>query len=125
MKIDGQLLKKQREAKGYSQRELAEITAVSVATLNKWEVLPTANPFPSKLSKVANALDINIEDLICEEYDDKNFVNLSYNEIDMRNTQIFNILSELLLLNRNIDQKIISDIQNILVKWKTNNNNVK
>ena len=63
MRINGQVLKQYRESKGYSQRELADATGISLSTLNKWETLSTANPFPSKLKIVTDALGIAIDDI--------------------------------------------------------------
>ena len=63
MRINGQALKQYRESKGYSQRYLADTTGISLSTLNKWETLSTANPFPSKLKIVTDALGITINDI--------------------------------------------------------------
>ena len=68
MKINGLILKKIREEKGYTQRELSKLTGISTSTINKWETVPDANPFPSKLQILAEKLNIKISDLICFDY---------------------------------------------------------
>ncbi len=66
MKIDGLKLKKIREKKGYTLRELSDLTGISPSTLVKWEIVPTANPFPSKLQIITAKLGIAIEDIALE-----------------------------------------------------------
>lgn len=74
MRINGQALKQYRESKGYSQRELADATGISLSTLNKWETLSTANPFPSKLKIVTYALGKTIDDIALVDYVEKDNV---------------------------------------------------
>lgn len=70
MKIKGELLKKHRQNKGYSLRELASKSGISLSTLNKWETSNSSNPLPSKLTILANALDITMDDLLYPEEKD-------------------------------------------------------
>ncbi len=67
MKINGQKLKKIRESKGYSLRDLADMTGISVSTLVKWEAAPSANPFPSKLQIATAKLGIKIDDIYLDD----------------------------------------------------------
>ena len=69
MKIDGLKLKKIRETKGYTLRELSDLTGISPSTLVKWEIVPSANPFPSKLQIITAKLGISIEEIAMEEID--------------------------------------------------------
>lgn len=81
MKIKGELLKKYRQNKGYSLRELASKSGISLSTLNKWETSNSSNPLPSKLSKLANSLDITIDDLLfIEENEEVEEIELVQNE---------------------------------------------
>lgn len=66
MKIDKEKLRKIREEKGYSLRELAERSGVDYTSLYRWETLDTAQPFPKNVKKVADALGIETVELIPE-----------------------------------------------------------
>lgn len=66
MKIDREKLRKSREEKGYSLRELAELSGVDYTSLHRWETLDTAQPFPKNVKKVATALGIEISELVVE-----------------------------------------------------------
>lgn len=70
MKIDRETLRKIREEKGYSLRELAELSGVDYTSLYRWETLDTARPFPKNVKKVANALGIEISDLAIDNQAD-------------------------------------------------------
>lgn len=63
MKIDRHKLRKIREEKGYSLRELAELSGIDYTSLYRWETLDTAQPRPGNVSKVAKALDIAVNQL--------------------------------------------------------------
>ena len=63
MKIDKNKLRPIREGKGLSQYELSKISGVSVVTINKLETTDTANPFPSTIDKIANALKVGNSEL--------------------------------------------------------------
>lgn len=82
MRINGQALKHYRESKGYSLRELAEATGIALSTLNKWETLAAANPFPSKLKIVSDELGITIDNIALaddvEEFDTSELAFLTY-----------------------------------------------
>lgn len=67
MRIDSEKLKRTRELKGFSLRELANRTGIAIATLNKWETLDSARPFASKVKIVADALEIRMDELCIDE----------------------------------------------------------
>lgn len=67
MKVDGLKLKMFREKKGYSLNDLSIKCGIAISTLNKWETSPIANPFPSKLKVVSEALCISMNDIVVTE----------------------------------------------------------
>lgn len=67
MKINRDVLLELRTSKKMSQYELARAAGVSVVTLNKLETSPDARPFSSTIQKVANALGVNIAQLILSD----------------------------------------------------------
>lgn len=83
MKIDKEKLRKIREEKGYSLRELAERSGVDYTSLYRWETVDIAQPFPKNVKKVAKALGVEIQDLIpvCEQL----FLNDEKQEFDISN----------------------------------------
>ncbi len=66
MKIDKEKLREIRESKGLTQNELAHKSGISVVTINKIETTDFADPFPSTVSKIAQALGVNSEDFLPE-----------------------------------------------------------
>lgn len=56
-------LKKYREAKGFSQKKLADMIGVSQSTVAMWEV-GRNNPEYAKIEKLAEALDVGVSDLM-------------------------------------------------------------
>lgn len=56
-------LKKLREDRGLTQYELAKIAGISVVTLNKIESSDSAKPFAKTLNKIAQALEVEINEL--------------------------------------------------------------
>jgi transcriptional regulator with XRE-family HTH domain len=57
-------LRKLREAKGLSQERLARLADVANNTIVKIEAGKNQNPTLDTLKKIANALDISVNDLI-------------------------------------------------------------
>lgn len=59
----GHRLKAAREAKGYSLRQLAESTGIDFGYIGRLERGHIAEPGPGRLQRLAEALDIDLEDL--------------------------------------------------------------
>jgi len=57
-------VKRLREAKGLSQEKLARLADVANNTLIKMETGENKNPTLETLKKVANALEVSVDDLI-------------------------------------------------------------
>ena len=57
-------LRKMREAKGLSQEKLARLADVANNTLIKMETGENKNPTLETLKKVAQALEVSVDDLI-------------------------------------------------------------
>ena len=59
----GQHLRKRREGLGWSTRDLAERAAVNYATITRIENGDFAAPRPDKLSRIAEALELELADV--------------------------------------------------------------
>jgi transcriptional regulator with XRE-family HTH domain len=59
----GKLLRKRREALGFSSRKLEELSGVTGATILRIEQGEFASPAPDKLARIADALRIPLEDV--------------------------------------------------------------
>ena len=81
-----ELLRKAREAKGYTQRELADLLNYSNKTLSKWE---TGESYPTDygtLQKYAKLLDLDINEIVDgRNIENKYKINIGNIVIDIRN----------------------------------------
>jgi len=59
-------LKKTRKDKGFTQRQLSEITGINISQINRWETGLT-QPALEGAIKLAKALHVGIDDLVFEE----------------------------------------------------------
>ena len=64
-----QRLKEARKEKGYSQEQPAEALEVSRQSITKWET-GTAYPELKKLLGLSVFLDKNLDELLCDEFDE-------------------------------------------------------
>jgi transcriptional regulator with XRE-family HTH domain len=64
----GKYLKKQREAKGLSARELGRRANVDDSTIVRFEQGAYANPAPDKLVRLAEALDLSVADIFAHAH---------------------------------------------------------
>ena len=55
----GKKIRAYREFRGYSQKQLAELSGINVGTIRKYE-LGIRNPKPDQLERIANALGLNV-----------------------------------------------------------------
>lgn len=55
----GKKLRAYREFRGYSQKQLAELSGINVGTIRKYE-LGIRNPKPDQLERIATALGLNV-----------------------------------------------------------------
>ena len=60
-------LKEIREAKGYTQKEIADITGLTQQMISKMEKYNTGDPSLSSFLAYCNALNINISNIICSK----------------------------------------------------------
>lgn len=60
----GDKIRKLRLQKEFSQEKLARLADVSLPTITKLEAGETSNPGIETIRKIANALEIKLEDLI-------------------------------------------------------------
>ena len=90
-----QRLKKARIMAGLSQRELAETTHLSRATINDYEVGNLDNISKDTLLKLINVLD---EDILCDHYC-RFILNQADNLKTLLNTYTLKKLSEILSVN--------------------------
>jgi len=67
MKVVGQKLKKAREAKILSHRELALAAGLSPTTVLKLENAEESTPHPRTIRKLAEALGVDARELLAED----------------------------------------------------------
>lgn len=60
----GKNIKKLRQEKGISQDKLSKLADISLNTVVKLELDQSPNPTLETISKIANALDVKIDDLV-------------------------------------------------------------
>jgi len=60
-------LERHRRNRGLSQRALAELSGVSPATIYELETGRRPDPRPSTLAKIADALGVEVQDLLSDE----------------------------------------------------------
>lgn len=63
----GDLMRKYRAEKGMTQKETAEILEVTEAAVSRWET-NTMNPSPLSARKIAELLNVEVEELYLEEF---------------------------------------------------------
>lgn len=71
----GENLKKYRNEKKVSQRKLAQTAGVSFAYIQQLEKNEKQNPSIEIITKLSNALEINVNDLIGPIFNSKTFIN--------------------------------------------------
>lgn len=64
------MLKERRKAAGLNQNELSELSGVPKRTIQHWEENGVENGTVKNVLKVADALQLFIEQLITDRYDD-------------------------------------------------------
>jgi transcriptional regulator with XRE-family HTH domain len=99
-------LKKYRKLKGYSQRELAKKTNLTLRMINYYENEPKSVPF-NNLKKLADALNINITTLF-----NTNNKELNIEDMDVRWLKKLNKLKEL----SEFDRKELNRYINYLIE---------
>ena len=66
LSIAGRKIRKYRKEKGISQDKLAKLADVSFHTIVKLENGDTSNPMADTLKKIAEALEVSVDDLLNE-----------------------------------------------------------
>lgn len=90
----GEYIKKHRQKKGLSQKKLGEKLGVSQQMIGQWEN-GNSNPKVETIQKIADALDITLDDLIPDSFEQKiqmglELMIMDYTEIEnMANHKIF------------------------------------
>lgn len=104
-KIFGKHLQNLREAKGYSQEQLAELVGVEYQTISRIE---TGYYFTSydNLQKIANALNLTIKDLF------------DYSENELSKTDLLKLISKELKTCNFEDLKTIRKMINLFFEYK-------
>jgi transcriptional regulator with XRE-family HTH domain len=71
--IGGEILRIReiRKERGMTQKELAQMVGVDQSAVAQWET-GTSGPHRNKLSKLAQALECTVDDLLKEEYGGEN-----------------------------------------------------
>lgn len=65
--LSGKNVREKREGQGMSQEELAEKTGMSRTQIGRIERGNAKNSRADTVKKIANALQVNIEELLCEK----------------------------------------------------------
>lgn|GEM_PF-1330958 len=87
MKFYGNKIKEIREFKGITQLKLADITGISNVYISKLELGKKENPSAQILNKIANALDVSVNEFYKDEKLDSALKQL--NEINETITQYY------------------------------------